>query len=270
MKQDIDEICLNSNPRSCGDTVNIVEEVSPGKLYIYIEDNSAMPMPSTYYMVPIVYTNCVPFCFPDPNQECFKIWCVMQGPSGLEVTELEGKDNDILLDDCTLYIFRDGFWKVKCDVTGPTGATGMKGDQGEQGPTGDVPQVYQEGTITFRQSGNLSRDIFTVEYRLEKVGRTVNLNILSPATGVNDLQAMNYLSADLVLPINLRPASFHSWSCPLVADNEDMFTHPEHRFNYLKIDNNFRFRNSTRNDGLWDNPRTFNVLGFTVSWIADA
>lgn len=125
------------------------------------------------------------------------------------------------------------------------------------------------GSIDFRQSGDLNRIIFNVQYRLTKIGRLCCLDILSPATSIQNLQGGNFLNGNLNLEPELRPSGYHVWSCSLVADNEDQFTHPEHRFAYYAQENNFRFRNSTRSDGLWDNPRTFNVFGFSVSWICD-
>lgn len=131
----------------------------------------------------------------------------------------------------------------------------------------DIPVI--EGTTTFIGSVD-SQPIFSCGYRLIKVGRLVTLYLFGPATPINPMAAGQFPVSDLVLPVGYRPDTYFSMYGSLVPDNETQFSTPFHKFNYFVDNNSLRFRNSTDAGGIWTNQRTFQIFGFSVSWIVSS
>lgn len=128
----------------------------------------------------------------------------------------------------------------------------------------DIPVT--EGTITFRES-NDGRDVFSCPYRLIKTGRLVTLFLTGITTDLDPLRANNFLVGDLALGVDVRPDIYCLWFSPLLPDNENQFQRAQHQFVYNDANNEFRFRDATSANGTWTNQRTFNLSGFSVSWV---
>lgn len=129
--------------------------------------------------------------------------------------------------------------------------------------------LYTTGAIAWRQSGDLARVIFETPYSISKIGKLVILDVGVDGGTINNLQGGNYLAGNLALPADLQPVSDKQFNCSLVADNENQFNHPSHRFQYDKGGNDFYLRNATSNAGQWDNARTFNFYGNSFCWITN-